>query len=366
MFLPRISCRPHTVLFGVSGLLALAGLPVTMAADTAALTIAVKPIEPFVIVEEGDVRGYSIDVWNAITDQLAQTSRFQVKATVADVLEAVADGSADAAIAAITITAEREANLDFAHAYFKSGLRVAVPTRVGSSWLTTIRRFFSGDFLGMFGILVGLTFLTANMLWIVERRINPECFPRSYVHGVGESMWWSVATIITGGCENKSPVSLAGRLVAVAWMLGSIMLVASFTATLSSQMTAESVTGAIGGPTDLPGRPVATVRGTAAVADLKSMNARVVECASLADAVAAVDAGRADAVVFDEPVLAYFINSSNRSPVRLVGPTFEKQDYGIALPAGSDLREAINNALLKLQESGTLSAIDRKWFGVSE
>jgi len=52
--------------------------------------------------------------------------------------------------------------------------------------------------------------------------------------------------------------------------------------------------------------------------------------------------------------------------VRLVGPTFEKQDYGIALPADSPLREPVNTALLTLSESGRLAEISRKWLGVSE
>ena len=281
-------------------------------------------------------------------------------------LDAVETRAADAAIAAITITVEREEHIDFAHPYFKSGLRVAIPARLGPTWFSTLRRFLSADMLGMFGALVGLTFLTANVLWFVERHVNSESFPRSYLAGVGESVWWSVATIITGGCENKAPVSLPGRMVAVAWMLGSIVLVASFTATMSSQMTAESVAGVISGPEGLPGRSVATVHGTAAVADLRAMNAHVVECASPNDAIQAVATGRADAVVFDAPVLAYLINSDDRCAVRLVGPTFETQDYGIALPSGSPLRKRVNIALLELAEAGKLVDLNRKWFGTAD
>ena len=336
--------------------------------DTSAetLTVAVKPIEPFVIRQGETVRGFSVEVWNLIAEKLGVETRFDLKTTVKEVLEAVESSKADAAIAAITVNVEREEHVDFAHPYFKAGLRVAIPARLGPTWFSTLRRFFSADTVGMFGALVGLTFLTANVLWFVERRVNPKCFPHSYLAGIGESIWWSVATIITGGCENKAPVSLPGRLVAVAWMLGSIVLVASFTATMSSQMTTESVAGVVSGPEGLPGRTVATVQGTAAVADLRSMNAHVVECRDIDDAIKAVAAGRADAVVFDAPVLAYRINSVDRCPVRLVGPTFETQDYGIALPHGSPLRKRVNLALLELHESGQLAALSRKWFGTAD
>jgi len=352
--------------------LALAGVAlwftaiIISGASAETLTVAVKPIEPFVISQGGAVRGFSVDVWNLIADKLGAETRFDLKTTVNEVLEAVETRGADAAIAAITVNAEREEHVDFAHPYFKAGLRVAIPARLGPTWFSTLRHFFSADTLGMFGALVGLTFLTANVLWFVERRVNPECFPHSYLTGVGESIWWSVATIITGGCENKAPVSLPGRLVAVAWMLGSIVLVASFTATMSSQMTTESVAGVISGPEGLPGRAVATVGGTAVVSDLRSMNAHVIACRNIDEAIKAVAAGRADAVVFDAPVLAYRINSDDRCPVRLVGPTFESQDYGIALPSGSPLRKRVNLALLQLHESGQLADLSRKWFGTAD
>ena len=224
----------------------------------------------------------------------------------------------------------------------------------------------SADLLAMFLTLVGLTLIASHLLWFIERGVNPDCFPARYFHGVGEAVWWSVATIITGGCENKAPVSLFGRLVAVAWMLGSIVLVASFTATLSSQMTAETVAGAITGPDDLPGRLVATVANTSAVPDLRNRNAKVRECQDLATALKDVADGRADAVVFDAPVLAHEVNRDWNGRVRLIGPLFEQQNYGIVLPRGSALRKAVNQAMLSLEETGKLAELNEKWFGQRE
>jgi polar amino acid transport system substrate-binding protein len=215
-------------------------------------------------------------------------------------------------------------------------------------------------------MLTGLALVAAHLLWFIERSVNPSCFPRAYVAGVGEALWWSVATIITGGCENKAPVSLLGRLVAVAWMLASIVLVAVFTATLSSQMTTESVTGAIAGPDGLPGRVIATVGGTSVTDDLRRMRASIHECSDLSRAIASVVAGKADAVVFDAPVLAYHVRNDARSPIRLVGPVFDHQDYGIAFPPGSLLRKAVNQALLTLHENGTLAELNLRWFGEKE
>ncbi len=337
------------------------------ASDNAQVTrVAVKEIPPFVYTDQTTPTGFSIDLWNAIATAIDVRTEYLVVQSVADILDAVDQGRADAGIAAVTINAEREARVDFSHSFYRSGLRIGVPARSGPTWASSFGRFLSADLLAMLLTLVGLTLISSHLLWFIERGVNPECFPARYFHGVGEALWWSVATIITGGCENKAPVSLFGRLVAVAWMLGSIVLVASFTATLSSQMTAETVTGAITGPDDLPGRLVATVTNTSAVTDLRKRNAKVRECQDLATALKEVADGRVDAVVFDAPVLAHCVNQDWSGRIRLIGPLFEQQDYGIVMPRGSPLRKAVNQALLSLTESDKLAELNQTWFGQRE
>lgn len=334
--------------------------------DVTFARVAVKAIPPFVYTDQVSPTGFSIDLWNSIAATINLRTEFVVLQTVADIIDAVEQGRADAGIAAVTINAEREARVDFSHAFYRSGLRIAAPVRSGPTWIMSFRRFLSPDLLATLLMLVCLTLIAAHLLWFMERRVNPACFPAGYFHGVGEAVWWSLTTIITGGCENKAPVSLLGRLVAVAWMLGSIILIASFTATLSSQMTAETVTGAITGPDDLPGRLVATVAKTSAAIDLRKRNARVRECQNLSAALKEVAEGRVDAVVFDAPVLAHAVNGEWNQRVRLIGPLFEHQNYGIVVPRDSPLRKAVNQALLKLMEGDTVEELNEKWFGQRE
>ena len=331
--------------------------------DAKPLRVAVKPIAPFVYIDGASPRGFSIDLWNEIAGIIDLKTEFVVLETVKDLLDMAEQRGCDAAIAAVTISADREGRVDFSHPFYRTGLRIGISTRGGPTFLATISRFASPDLLLMLSMLAGLTLLAAHLLWFIERGVNPECFPGTYFAGVGEALWWSVATVITGGCENKAPVSLLGRLVGVAWMLVSIVLVAAFTATLSSQMTTESVSGAIAGPDGLPGRVVATVAGTDAVGNLRDLRASVQECPDLSAAIASVASGKADAVVFDAPVLAHEVKENPRCRIRLVGPLFEHQDYGIVLPSGSPLRKRINQALLTLAENGKLAALNIRWFG---
>ena len=72
---------------------------------------------------------------------------------------------------------------------------------------------------------------------------------------------------------------------------------------------------------------------------------------------------QADAIVFDAPVLLFCAEHQGYRLVKVVGPIFQVEVYGIALPAGSPLRKPINSALLRLQSSGRYDTIYRKWFG---
>ncbi len=95
------------------------------------LTVGIKPILPFVFVEDADAPyGYSIDLWNAIAERLGVTTEFQVFETVPDLLNAARLGQVDVAIAGISITQEREASgLDFSYPIYQAGLQIVALDR---------------------------------------------------------------------------------------------------------------------------------------------------------------------------------------------------------------------------------------------
>jgi ABC-type amino acid transport substrate-binding protein len=64
-------------------------------------------------------------------------------------------------------------------------------------------------------------------------------------------------------------------------------------------------------------------------------------------------------------VLRYYLSKKSGTRLRLVGPTFERQSYGIGLQEQSPLRMPINRALLALNERGFIEELQKKWFGAS-
>jgi polar amino acid transport system substrate-binding protein len=73
--------------------------------------------------------------------------------------------------------------------------------------------------------------------------------------------------------------------------------------------------------------------------------------------------GGADAVVFDQLVLRYHATAHGGGDLEVVGPAFDPDPYGIALPEESPLRERLETALLSTIHDGTLDRLHTAWFG---
>ena len=58
--------------------------------------------------------------------------------------------------------------------------------------------------------------------------------PGATIHGFGDGLWWAVTTMTTVGYGDIYPVTMTGRFVAVALMVGGIALLGVVTATLAS------------------------------------------------------------------------------------------------------------------------------------
>ncbi len=122
----------------------------------------------------------------------------------------------------------------------------------------------------------------------------------------------------------------------------------------------------IAGIEDLGGKVVATKLGTTSADFMKTVKTKDVKLFPNIDgAYMELGAGRADAVLFDSPAVMYYAKTAGKGAVKTVGPLYQGQSYGIAFPQGSELREKVTIAILKLMEEGTYAEIYKKWFGTS-
>lgn len=123
---------------------------------------------------------------------------------------------------------------------------------------------------------------------------------------------------------------------------------------------------AIKGEADLADKVVAVKSGTGSVdyakANIKTKDLR--QFPNIDNAYLELGTGRADAVLHDTPNILYFIKTAGNGQFKAVGDSIKAQQYGVAFPKDSDLREKVNAALKTLRENGTYAEIYKKWFGV--
>lgn len=334
----------------------------TVPLDSRVLHVVVKPTIPFVFRDSGNLKGYSIDLLNLLSKECGFTYTVDEVPTMSVLIDEVSKGKYDIGVGAISITQEREKVIDFTHPFFESGLQVMVRGSGETGTWATIKKVFTVELLGVVGVLIGIILVISHILWFVERKRNSENFPVNYKAGIAESIWWALSTLISGGCENKAPVGLAGRLVAFVWMLGAIGLTSFITASLASAMTVNTLSSDINGLSDLKGSSIATIAGSSAESYLKKSGYNTVGEKKIEAAVEMLEKRKVRGVVFDSPMLNYYVATHPGSDLQVMGTIFENQNYGFALPLGSDLRKSINEALLKLQFSGALEDLKKKWF----
>lgn len=330
-----------------------------------ALVVGTKASPPFAMVDEqtGEWSGISIDLWERIAQELGYQTEYR-DMPLEDLLDGVAAGELDLAVAALTVTAQRERAADFSHPYFQSHLAIAVPAVQETELGAVLSALMSPVFLSALGALLMLLTGIGLLMWLAERRANADEFGGTPLQGLGSGFWWSAVTMTTVGYGDKAPRTLPGRLIGLVWMFTSIIIIAGITGAMASAFTVTTLRTAISGPGDLPGLRVGTIAGSTSESYLESVGARPVDHAALTDALDALAANRLDAVVYDAPVLDYAIAEGYAGEVQILPAEFNKENYAIAVTQGDTKRlERINLALLEALAAPEWQAIRRRYLG---
>ena len=327
------------------------------------IIVIVKPVAPFVMDDNGKLSGYSIDLWNQVAHEAGWTDfEFKKVATVPEMIAALKSGQGDVGVGALSITSERAKEIDFSHPFYDSGLDILVKGGGAPSPFELLKRLFTPALLLTFGGIMLALVVVSHILWWFERKHNHEDFPHHYAEGMIESIWWTTCVLIGGMCMNKDPKGLTGRIVGTAWALVGIAMISYLTATATTIMTVDSLGNEISGPHDLIGKTVATLQGTAAERYLNEQHIKTMPFTTIEDAVAALEADKVKAVVYDAPVLLYYLTQNNAKELHLVGHLFDKQKYGFGLQVNSKLRPQLNSALLSVEESDYPDKLDKIYF----
>lgn len=330
------------------------------------LRVVTRQLPPFVIKEGDKYNGFSVELWQAVAAQIKATSHFVEKGNIKEILGSIRASEGDVAIAAISITSQREQEFDFSQPMFESGLQIMVRSdnNGGFSIWQIWNILSSGAMPFLLGLMACLIVVPAHLVWYAERLGTSHFISQKYFPGIWQAAWWSIGAV--AGQQPDSPASKWGRVLAAMAILVSMVFMAYFQATITSALTIQTLKGDINGPEDLAGRKVGTTTGSTAATYLKTLDVTATEFSKITEAFTALENRQLDAVVFDSPVLLYYAATQGRNKVQIVGPMLRKENYGILFPRGSVLRKPVNEALLTLRENGTYDDLYTKWFSATQ
>ncbi|WP_414548905.1 transporter substrate-binding domain-containing protein [Anabaena sp. CCY 0017] len=332
-------------------------------ASAAPLRVGVAGSAPFVVSKDPETNGISVEVWAEVARSQNIEYELIPQSSVANALDVVEQGDLDLLIGPITITAQRLQKVDFTQPYFSTEIAVLTTSEDPSIW-SRVKPFFETAVLTSLGVLVILMFVVGNLVWLAERNKNSEQFPKNYLQGVGNGMWFALVTLTTVGYGDRAPVTRLGRFIAGTWMVLALVTVSSLTAGLASAITialSGDSTERFTSPSSLQNARLATVKGSSSVEVVQNYSNRVQEVATLADAVKLLSAKSADAVVFDRPAMEYYLTQNPELNVKLTNLSLGTELYGFVLPIDSPLTKDLNIELRLMSENGSLKDIANRW-----
>ncbi|XP_057281104.1 glutamate receptor 3 isoform X1 [Pezoporus wallicus] len=300
-------------------------------------------------------------------------------------------GRADIAVAPLTITLVREEVIDFSKPFMSLGISIMIKKPQKSkpgvfSFLDPLAyEIWMCIVFAYIGVSVVL-FLVSRFSpyeWHLEDSSeeprdpqNPPDPPNEF--GIFNSLWFSLGAFMQQGCD-ISPRSLSGRIVGGVWWFFTLIIISSYTANLAAFLTVERMVSPIESAEDLA-KQTEIAYGTLDSGSTKEFFRRSkiavyekmwsymksaepsVFTKTTADGVARVRKSKGKFAFLLESTMNEYIEQRKPCDTMKVGGNLDSKGYGVATPKGSALRNAVNLAVLKLNEQGLLDKLKNKWW----
>ncbi|AEC08211.1 Receptor ligand binding region [Arabidopsis thaliana x Arabidopsis arenosa] len=313
--------------------------------------------------------GYAIEIFEAALKELPylvipEYVSFESPNNYNNLVYQVYDKTWDAVVGDITITANRSLYADFTLPFTESGVSMMVPVRDNENkdtwvflepwslelWVTT----------GCFFVFIGF------VVWLFEHRVNTD-FRGPPQYQIGTSLWFSFSTMVFAHRENV--VSNLARFVVVVWCFVVLVLTQSYTASLTSFLTVQSLQPTVTNVNDLiKNRDCVGYQGGAFVKDIllglgfHEDQLKPFDSAKDADDLLSKGKSKGIAAAFDEVAYLKAILSQSCSKYVMVEPTFKTGGFGFAFPKNSPLTGEFSRAILNLTQNNVTQQIEDRWF----
>ena len=334
-----------------------------------AIEVFIAQQVPFVreVVEDGGVRyeGFDVDLWSRIFSRLAlDDPRWTFTYTLvqkSEVVERVRESNAVEAvgIASVAIDPSLE-DVRFSHVYFHSGLDAIVLRRN-----TEINIFlFTAPFTMELWISATLLlFFSGIVIWFFEKRIQPKEFPRTFIRGINEGIWYCWGVLVKS--QGRDLKGLAARMYSISFSTLAIIFVAAYTANLASILIVEQLRSDIDDVSQLNGEIIGVVNATAGEAWARNNlpDSPILSYPSGIEAWNGLVSDQTGAFIFDAPSLLYFKNTRDfRDRYQILGTRLTADRFAMVLKGNSSIVDQVNGALISTFEDGYLEDLRSIWF----
>jgi ABC-type amino acid transport substrate-binding protein len=314
------------------------------------LTIGVYESPPFIMQVEGQYTGLSVDIWEQIAIERGYSYEYKNYQSLSDLIEAISTTEVDLSINPLTVTSERLKKFSFTQPFFISSVGIAVAVKDSSPVFSLIKKFFSRQFFEIVFLLFIVIFIFGFILWLVERKKNPQHFEKGW-RGIGDGIWWSAVTMTTVGYGDKAPKTGLGRVISVIWMFTAVIIISGFTASISAALTYNKLQTSISTIEDLHTVKVGTVKNSSTAEFLNDRRIEYYAYETLEIAINELNERRIEAVIYDSPLLSYYINSKALHQDADIIPSGVNSIYFSFSSTNVTILDAIDPALIAIIES---------------
>ncbi|CAF4788597.1 unnamed protein product [Rotaria sp. Silwood1] len=361
---------PYNSLIAPSGRATLKGVHLRIGViESAPFTIQRNVISKSEAKKE-QLIGYVPDLIKLLENRIGFISDIQIvpsNVRYNDLIQAVENGTYDIVIGDVTVTATRRQSVDFSDAIFDNSLSIIM--RKSPDIHIDLLSFLNTFSTTLWLLVLGSFIYAGLLICLVERNHNAALKDRPILSQLGMSIWYSFGNIIGYGADFHVSTS-AGRLVTAGLYMLCLILVATFTANLTSDLTISKTKGIVSGIDDIkkgiiPLNRIGIRDGTASedyfLREISANSRSFYSVQTQNELYDRLLDGTIDAVLFDTSTAEYSINNIYCN-LTLIGDGFNKGVFGIVTPKEWLYGKDLDVNILLLRESGELEMLRKKWF----
>lgn len=261
--------------------------------------------------------------------------------------------------------------IDYMPAHINYGMAIVFNSRSISFYEALFGACSQAFFINFSCFTFLLVIIFAHVVYFAERDTNPQ-FPKNYLDGIDDAMWWSIVSVTTVGYGDIVPMTGVGRIVAVLWMLVGIVMFSILAGIMSSNFS--NIRNSVVSYKSVGHLVAANVRVCSYASEFLSggLLAQIpkvnqVPGSSMAACGEFMKQGITDVTVMDAPIAKYWRSVTPWAAGLSISDDINTYAIALMFPenggvAGSYYMDLLKPAIMEFTGSTTAKDLASKWF----